>query len=238
MLMVLVAATAVLLPLSTTAVPLPLSTSPLRFARGTLLRMDTEMQDYEFQLAFAARVACEAGKLLNESASARVADVEQHLEFELSHEPAVSLHGATWCTHVDEHIVSVALVDADHGPVVGAVCRPSTDELLFAAVELGAFQQIGNEPPEPTPPCGLASKYANIVHVPHSKCPELEMAIESLCEKMPVDVARVPCCCCCEGLFELVCGRADVHLSPPDHCYLGHQHTPAPVLCAFQVLLL
>ena len=47
----------------------------------------------------------------------------------------------------------------------------------------------------------------------------------------------MPCCCCCEGLFEVVSGRADVHLSPPEHCYLGQQTTPVAVLCAFDVLL-
>lgn len=90
---------------------------------------------------------------------------------------------------------------------------------------------------EPAPQLGQASKYANVVHVPATKCPELEMALEALGERMPTETTRVPCCCCCEGLFEVVTGRADVHLSPPDRMSLGQQRTPAPVLCAFAVLL-
>ena len=208
--------------------------------RASPSRMDVgELRDFEFQLAFAARVAREAGTLLVDPTAPEcaAADALQHLEFELSHEPAVSLGHCKWVSHVDEHIVSIALIDEDRGPVVGAVCRPWTNELISAARDGGAFYQVGDAPTQPAPQCGMASMYANIIHVPHDKCPELEMAIDNLGEKMPVDVSRVPCCCCCEGLFEVVCGRADVHLSPPDHCFLGQQRTPAPVLCAFAVLL-
>lgn len=200
--------------------------------------MDASTYDYEFQMAFAARVAREAGHLLEspsdpESCSA---DALQHITFELQHEPAMSVN-AKWVRHVDQHIVSIALVDAVHGPVVGAVCRPETDEVICAALDGGAFIQHGDGPPTPAPPCGMASRYAHVIHVPHDWCPELDMALESLSEKMPVNVTRVPCCCCCEGLFEVVSGRADAHLSPPERYYLGQQHTPVPVLCAFQVLL-
>lgn len=203
-------------------------------------RMSADAPDYEFQHAFAARVAREAGTLLADPTTpeSAMADALQHLDFELSHEPAVSLRQARWVSHVDEHIVSIALVDREHGPVVGAVCRPWTNELITAQLDAGAYYQHGEGPATPTPQCGMASMYANIIHVPHDKCPELEVALDNLGEKMPLDVSRVPCCCCCEGLFELVCGRADVHLSPPDHFYLGQQRTPAPVLCAFEVLLL
>ena len=40
--------------------------------------------------------------------------------------------------------------------------------------------------------CGFASTSANVVHVPHAKCPEVELAIEALEEKMPIDVVREP----------------------------------------------
>lgn len=200
--------------------------------------MDAGEADYEFELAFASRIAREAGQMLVDPTTPDVAsaDALQHLNFELSHEPAVSL-GSQWISHVDEHIVSIALVDAVHGPVVGVVCRPLTNELIFAAANSGTFVQDGDGPPTPAPHCGMASTFANIVHVPHDRCPQVDLAIEALSEKMPLDVTRVSCCCCCEGLFEVVSGRADAHLSPPDFCYLGQQRTPVSVLCAFEVLL-
>ena len=201
-------------------------------------RMDAGLHDYEFQLAFAARVAREAGHLLVDPTTPELAtaDALQCLKFELQHEPAVSLD-AKWTWHVDEHIISIALVDAVHGPVVGAVCRPWTNELLCAAVGGGTFVQNGDSAPQAAPHVGMASKYANIIHVPHDKCPELDLALESIGEKMPTNVTQVKGCCCCEGLFEVVSGRADAHLSPPEHCYMGQQKTPLPVLCAFEVLL-
>ena len=49
----------------------------------------------------------------------------------------------------------------------------------------------------------------------------------------------MPGCCCCEGLFELVAGRADVHVTPPAALQGNMQQlpTPLPLLCAFSVLL-
>ena len=82
---------------------------------------------YEYERAFAARVVREAGHLLFDPTSPETAkaDALQHLSFEMSHEPAVSA-GATWVFFADEHVVSVALMDPVHGPVVGAVSRPWT----------------------------------------------------------------------------------------------------------------
>lgn len=189
-------------------------------------------------MAFAARVVREAGHLLVDPTAPELAvkDTLQHLKFELTHEPAVSL-SAKWHWHVDEHIISLVLMDKEEGPVVSAVCRPWTNELLCGSLDGGAYRQVGDGAMQPVPHCGMAGKSANIIHVPHSKCPEVDMALESLGERMPVDVTRVPCCCCCEGLFEVVSGRADVHLSPPEHLSLGQQRTPVPVLGAFEVLL-
>ena len=62
------------------------------------------------------------------------------------------------------------------------VCRPSTDELLCGARDLGAYLQRGDWPREIAPAVGLASVTAHVVHVPHNKCPEVEMAMENLCE--------------------------------------------------------
>jgi fructose-1,6-bisphosphatase/inositol monophosphatase family enzyme len=158
------------------------------------------------------------------------------LDFELSHEPVMSFDG-TWAFHVDDEIVSISLVDAEHVPVVGVVCRPWTNELLYASSGGGAFHQIGENPSVPMEEVGFASNTGTVLHTPYTKIPALEMAIESLEERMNFEVTRKPCCCCCEGLFEVVCGRADVHLSPPQQCSLGHKSTPVPVLCAFEVLL-
>ena len=49
----------------------------------------------------------------------------------------------------------------------------------------------------------------------------------------------MPGCCCCEGLFELVAGRADVHVTPPAELAGNLQAPPTPraLLCAFAVLL-
>ena len=210
--------------------------------RSQQIRMDTglpEDYNYEYVLAFATRVAQEAGQQIIDSPSPELglSDALQHLDFELAHEPAVSI-SAKWVSHVDEQIVSVALVDATHGPVLGAVSRPGTNETLCAALNSGAFVQHADGSLTPCPPCGCAAVHANIVHVPHERCPELDRAIDSLMEMMPTEVTRVPCCCCCEGLFEVVSGRADAHLSPPEsHGSPGQQRTPVPVLCAFAVLL-
>jgi fructose-1,6-bisphosphatase/inositol monophosphatase family enzyme len=84
---------------------------------------------------------------------------------------------------------------------------------------------------------GFASQRGTVLHTPYAKLPALEIAIESLEEKMNFEVTRKPCSCCCEGLFEVVAGRADVHLSPPQEFSLGLKSTPVPVLCAFEVLL-
>ena len=210
-----------------------------RRSSAPLMDSGLEDYDYEYVLSFASRVAREAGAFLVDPSSppdSVVADAVQHLNFELAHEPAVSI-GAKWVSHVDDKIISVALVDSVHGPLLGAVCRPATGELLSAALNSGAFVQHGDGPPTTAPELGCVSMYANVVHVPHDRCPELDLALEGLEEKMPVNVTRVPCCCCCEGLFEVVSGRADAHLSPPERCYLGQQLTPVAVLCAFSVLL-
>ena len=201
--------------------------------------MDGEM-DYEFQMEWAARCVREAGEILADGSSTislAVEDALAQLKFELSHEPAISI-GASWVVHVDEHIASLALVHATRGPVVGAVCRHDKVEVevVSAAEGVGAYLQRGEAYPEPLDMCGRASMYANVVHVPHAKCPELEMAIDVLHGRMPINVTRSPSCCCCEGLFELVSGRADVHVSPPERCHV-RQLTPVPVLCAFEVLL-
>ena len=189
-------------------------------------------------MAYAARVVREAGELLIDPTTpeSATADAQQHLDFEMSHEPAVS-NSATWIGHVDEHIISMVLVDRHEGPVVSAVCRPWTNELLCASLDGGAYCMIGEGAMTPVPECGMASIYANVVHVPHAKCPEVDMALDELADRMPMNVTRVECCCCCEGLFELVSGRADVHLSPPEYLHLGQQRTPVPVLAAFAVLL-
>jgi fructose-1,6-bisphosphatase/inositol monophosphatase family enzyme len=158
------------------------------------------------------------------------------LDFELGHEPLCSFEGQ-WAVHVDDEIVSISLVDTEHVPVIGVVCRPWTNELLFGSKGGGAFHQIGEEPPTKVSEVGFASTNGTVLHTPYEKIPALEEAIGALEEKMNFEVTRKTCCCCCEGLFEVVCGRADVHLSPPKDCSLGHKSTPVPVLCAFEVLL-
>ena len=52
--------------------------------------------------------------------------------------------GKSWVCHVDDHVVSLALVHKTDGPLISAVCRPSTDELLCGARDLGAYLQRGD----------------------------------------------------------------------------------------------
>jgi fructose-1,6-bisphosphatase/inositol monophosphatase family enzyme len=197
-----------------------------------------EESPYEHELAWARRVILEAGEVLTDSTIPGQGrkDVMQMLDFELSHEPRCSFEG-TWAFHVDDEVVSISLVDSEHVPVVGVVCRPWTNELVYAGTGAGAFHQIGDASPVMLSEVGFASDKGTVLHTPYEKFPALEMAIESLEEKMNFEVQRKPCCCCCEGLFEVVCGRADVHLTPPQDLALGHRSTPVPVLCAFEVLL-
>jgi len=212
---------------------------PLPVSRRRTCRMDAASRDLELEMAWCARVVRDAADVLRDGDQRSAI---QLLDFEMSQErlgmgPARSAQGGQmWVRHIDEHIVSMCLVDDADGAVISAVCRPATDELLCAARGAGAFMQIGDEPATPAPEVGCASMSATVVHVPYIKCPEIDLAIEALEEKMPCEVTRVPCCCCCEGLFELVSGRADVHVSPPAHC-LSSPSTPVAVLCAFEVLL-
>jgi fructose-1,6-bisphosphatase/inositol monophosphatase family enzyme len=160
--------------------------------------------------------------------------VLHQLEFELSHETRLFSEPTF---HVDDEIVSISFVDSEHNPVVGVVSRPWTNQLLYARDGGGAYHQMGDEPPVRLSEVGFASERGTVLHTPCEKSTALEQAIESLEEKMNFEVTRKPCSCCCEGLFELVSGRADVHLSPPQSSSPTHTSTPVPVLCAFEVLL-
>ena len=184
--------------------------------------------DYEYELEFAARVTREAGELVQQaSEGGGIVAARNYLSFELSHEPAISLGAAHWLAHVDDHVVSVALVSVEHGPVVGVCCRHRSDEMLCAATDAGTWYSTGDEAPTAAPDCGMASKYASVVHVPFAKSPEVELAVEALAARMPVDVHKAPaehCNCCCEGLFELVSGcetlprhLRDTSETPPTH---------------------
>lgn len=197
-------------------------------------------RDFTPELQFAKRVVSKAGKLLRAgpgSGTAAAAHAQDLLLFDMSQLPKHS-QGA-WVSHANENIVSVALVDPDDGPLIGAVCRPHKDELLFAAVGMGAWCRLGDMQETRAPQCGMASACATVVHVPDTRCPPLELALENLGEKMPVEVTSpANDGFCYDGLFELVSGRADVYISPPDLYSLGQRRgTPVEVLCAFAVLL-
>jgi len=197
-------------------------------------------------------------------------------EFELNNEGA-NYRGGTWFTHLDEHVLSIALVDREHGPVVGVVHRRSTDETISASLDGGAWlessSRLHGEHDSEWGECvqearaGNASPHAQVLHVPSGSCHALDVALDSIelampCKvqrnygprrsaqfaaqfsdappsALPSQVQRVPGCCCCEGLFELVAGRADVHVTPPAALQGNMQQlpTPLPLLCAFSVLL-
>ena len=169
-------------------------------------------------------------------------------EFELNNEGA-NYRGGTWFTHLDEHVLSIALVDREHGPVVGVVHRRSTDETISASLDGGAWlessSRLHGEHDSEWGECvqearaGNASPHAQVLHVPSGSCHALDVALDSIGLAMPVTVQRVPGCCCCEGLFELVAGRADVHVTPPAELAGNLQAPPTPraLLCAFAVLL-
>ena len=173
-----------------------------------------------------------------------IAQAQQVAEVELTNEGA-NYRGGTWVTHLDEHVFSIALVDREHGPVVGVVHRRATDETISASKNDGAWLASGDDdadgggaaPQEAR--AGNASPHAQVLHVPSGSCHALDVALDSIGLAMPVTVQRVPGCCCCEGLFELVAGRADVHVTPPAALQGNMQQlpTPLPLLCAFSVLL-
>ena len=173
-----------------------------------------------------------------------IAQAQQVAEVELTNEGA-NYRGGTWVTHLDEHVFSIALVDREHGPVVGVVHRRATDETISASKNDGAWLASGDDdadgggaaPQEAR--AGNASPHAQVLHVPSGSCHALDVALDSIGLAMPVTVQRVPGCCCCEGLFELVAGRADVHVTPPAELAGNLQAPPTPraLLCAFAVLL-
>ena len=169
-----------------------------------------------------------------------IAQAQQVAEVELTNEGA-NYRGGTWVTHLDEHVFSIALVDREHGPVVGVVHRRATDETISASKNDGAWLASGDDDagaPEEAR-AGNASPHAQVLHVPSGSCHALDVALDSIGLAMPVTVQRVPGCCCCEGLFELVAGRADVHVTPPAELAGNLQAPPTPraLLCAFAVLL-
>ena len=67
-----------------------------------------------------------------------IAQAQQVAEVELTNEGA-NYRGGTWVTHLDEHVFSIALVDREHGPVVGVVHRRATDETISASKNDGAW---------------------------------------------------------------------------------------------------
>lgn len=168
-----------------------------------------------------------------------IAQAQQVAEVELTNEGA-NYRGGTWVTHLDEHVFSIALVDREHGPVVGVVHRRATDETISASKNDGAWLASGDDDADGWEArAGNASPHAQVLHVPSGSCHALDVALDSIGLAMPVTVQRVPGCCCCEGLFELVAGRADVHVTPPAELAGNLQAPPTPraLLCAFAVLL-
>lgn len=170
-----------------------------------------------------------------------IAQAQQVAEVELTNEGA-NYRGGTWVTHLDEHVFSIALVDREHGPVVGVVHRRATDETISASKNDGAWLASGDDDADGLSQearAGNASPHAQVLHVPSGSCHALDVALDSIGLAMPVTVQRVPGCCCCEGLFELVAGRADVHVTPPAELAGNLQAPPTPraLLCAFAVLL-
>ena len=190
-------------------------------------------------------------------------------EFELNNEGA-NYRGGTWFTHLDEHVLSIALVDREHGPVVGVVHRRSTDETISASLDGGAWlessSRLHGEHDSEWGECVQEARAGNANRTrrrctPSGSCHALDVAptrSNSRCRArcsalrpapirathppplaLPSQVQRVPGCCCCEGLFELVAGRADVHVTPPAALQGNMQQppTPLPLLCAFSVLL-
>ena len=104
-----------------------------------------------------------------------IAQAQQVAEVELTNEGA-NYRGGTWVTHLDEHVLSIALVDREHGPVVGVVHRRSTDETISASLDGGAWlessSRLHGEHDSEWGECvqearaGNASPHAQVLHVP------------------------------------------------------------------------
>ena len=77
----------------------------------------------------ARRYCTSLGRTVAPQAEADADAATQLLEFEMTQErlgmgPAEGcVGGKSWVCHVDDHVVSLALVDNTHGPLISAVCR-------------------------------------------------------------------------------------------------------------------
>ena len=83
--------------------------------------------------------------------------------------------------------------------------------------------------------------HANVMHLPGGWCDQLDACIEHLENigmGMPLELVRKMGDSCLEGLLDVALSRADCHLAPPTR-FLPNQRPvpPAPVLCAFELLL-
>ncbi len=80
-------------------------------------------------LSRARRYCTSLGRTVAPQAEADADAATQLLEFEMTQErlgmgPAEGcVGGKSWVCHVDDHVVSLALVDNTHGPLISAVCR-------------------------------------------------------------------------------------------------------------------
>ena len=101
------------------------------------------------ELAAARRASREIRELLADASHPEevellIAQAQQVAEVELTNEGA-NYRGGTWVTHLDEHVFSIALVDREHGPVVGVVRRRATDETISASKNDGAWLASGDD---------------------------------------------------------------------------------------------
>ena len=113
-------------------------------------------------------------------------------EVELTNEGA-NYRGGTWVTLLDEHVFSIALVDREHGPVVGVVHRRATDETISASKNDGAWLASGDDDADGLSQearAGNASPHAQVLHVPSGSCHALDVALDSIELAMPCKVQR------------------------------------------------
>mmetsp|Transcript_45156 Transcript_45156/g.101972 ORF Transcript_45156/g.101972 Transcript_45156/m.101972 type:complete len:341 (-) Transcript_45156:221-1243(-) len=152
-----------------------------------------------------------------------------------------------WVWHIDDHSIVIALLSADTATgveeaVLSLAHRPAGRETAYATLGGGAYIQLDDaDAVEAT--AGDASACANVLTLPSGWCSQLDRFVEHLETTgtgMPLELVRKPAASlqsACDGLLDVVLGRADVHLAPPAR-YLLPQLTPPPqVLCAFELLL-
>lgn len=143
-----------------------------------------------------------------------------------------------WISFVDDCVVVIALLDK--GEAILSLVHVIGDVTVYATLGDGAFvvQCDALQSTSPATSGGSNSK-ANVLCIPGQWCSAIDKLVTHLQQTglgMPLQLKPSSGSSVCEGLLDVVVGRADVYLAPPSH-YLSQSYPPPQVLCAFDLLL-